>query len=208
VANLIDNLFVLYGLVRMGFSVSSTRPRCRPINPRVKLAYLLRKHSIITNENGRSFIDCKPVLLKPYGHVYAGHLLIEYIVKNFKQTTAVAGVGFDGYAMASAVSCMSVSSNCRAIDALYVNKKEKVIEGNPDDLKSKVMVLSGSIVDITIDDIKLIQNFGHEVSGVLTMIGDGTIETKGIPIHSLFTRELIDKEIRDWENDIDYPEDK
>jgi len=191
----------------MGFSISPTKPRWRPINPRVKLAYALREHSIITNENGRSYIDCKPVLLRPYGHIYIGHLLIEEIVKNFKPITAVAGVGFDGYAMASAVSCMSLASNCNAMDALYVNRKDRIIEGNPD-LDAKVIILGGSINDILIDDIELICNFGYEVVGVITVMGDSIIEAEGLPVRSLFTQESINEEIRDWEAGIDYPENK
>lgn len=190
----------------MGFSISPTRPRWRPINPKVKLAYLLREHSIITDGNGHMFVDCKPVILKSYGHVYAGHLLIEHIVKNFKGTTAIAGIGFDGYAIASAVACMSVASNCYQFDALYVDKQSGVVEGSPSNPEAKVVLLGGSINDISLDDIELINKSGYEAIGILTLVGHDNIVELNIPVHSIFTQESIDMLIREWEGGNDYAE--
>lgn len=187
----------------MGFNITDSNPRWRPINPKVKLAYMLREYALIFSDE-RLIVDCRPVVLKSCGHMYVGNLLIEEIYKNFRNTTIVVGSGFDGFAMASAIACMSQSSNCHHIDAMYFNKDERVTEGNPDDADNTAVVVCGSTSSISDDDVTTITESGYKVVSVMALVDNGH-DVKNVPVHALFTIDSIDSVINEWECGIDYP---
>ena len=158
----------------------------------------LLKGTFILSSGKKSdyIINCKPLMLSPYGHYLLGHCLKNELPSG---TKAVAGYGLGGYALASAVSYASITSS-ESVSALYIRKVVKnhgtqsLIEGIENTQKGDLVVVLEDVVTTgqsVLKAVKILKSAGYNVECVVSIVdreeGAGQIlVAKGLKFISLF----------------------
>jgi orotate phosphoribosyltransferase len=147
------------------------------------------------------FIDCKPAVLLARGHALAGRALLQRIDDDLGSVSAVAGVELGGCPLASAVSCVSSSSES-PLDAVYIRKStkehgtKKMLEG-ADHLSqgAKLAIVEDTVTTggSTLRAVQAVREAGFEVAGVVCVVdrlegGADAIRDAGLRFSTLYDR--------------------